>query len=108
MYLGRLGDLGETAKIKSVSVFNNWSRDAATFCFVVPTFKRTELLRFALRSILHQQNLHDYEILVVDDYPTRNDETETMMRNEFCLKDIAYYKNSQNLGQPGNWNKCIE
>ncbi len=108
MYLDRIGDINETAKIKSFSVFNNWSRDVATFCLVVPTFKRATLLRFALRSILCQQNLLDYEILVVDDCPTRNDETETMMCSEFCQKNIAYYKNTKNLGQPGNWNKCIE
>lgn len=107
-YLNRKGDLREVAKIPSVSIINNWEDRIPKFGFVVPTYKRAHLLKHAINSILDQTNLSDYELLVVDDCPERNDETEQLMLSSYNKKGIAYYKHSKNLGQAGNWNKCFE
>lgn len=107
-YLNRQGDLNETARIKSIPLIYNWSEEAPNYCFVLPTYKRADLLKYAIQSILNQKGLEDYEILVVDDCPDRNDETERLMMSDFNLQNIAYYKHEKNLGQPGNWNKCFE
>ena len=107
-YLNKQGDLLETAKMKSICVFNNWEEPKPKFGFVIPTYKRASLLRFAIGSILNQEKVRDYEILVADDNQERDDDTERMMKSEFCIDKIAYYKNSINLGQAGNWNKCFE
>lgn len=106
-YLIRQGDILETAQVDSVCIFNNWMQDKPKFCFVVPTYKRSKLLNYALLSILSLKGLSDYEILVIDDFPERNDETECLMSQKYDLPQLAYYKNTKNLGQPGNWNKCF-
>lgn len=107
-YLNRKGDLAETAKTPSILVFNNWSEDVPKFCFIVPTYKRADLLKYAIESILSQSQAPTFEILVVDDNPDRNDETEDLMKGAFNIPGIAYYKNSRNLRQEGNWNKLFE
>lgn len=107
-YLNRRGDLEETAKVESVCVFRNWQNFAPKFGFIVPTYKRADLLQYALNSILQQESSESYEILVVDDNPERGDVTEQLMVLRYNLPGIAYYKNSKNLKQEGNWNKLFE
>lgn len=106
-YLNRHGDLELTMQTPSVCIFNNFSNEIPEFGYIVPTYKRSDLLKYALQSILSQKGMEYVDILVVDDYSQRNDETERMMLSEFNIPGIAYYKNSKNLGQPGNWNKLI-
>lgn len=106
-YLNRRGDIAETAMVESICLFNNWTEIPPKFCFVVPTYMRAKLLGYALNSILSLQGLSDYEVLVSDDNPERKDDTEMLMLSTYNYPGIAYYKNSSNLGQPGNWNKCI-
>lgn len=107
-YLNRRGDLEETASVESVCVFRNWQNAAPKFGFIVPTYKRADLLQYALNSILLQTTDVDFDILVVDDNPERDDETESLMTSKFNLSRVAYYKNNKNLRQGGNWNKLFE
>lgn len=107
-YLNRKGDLDEIAQIPSINLFNNWTGNPPRFCFIVPTYKRADLLRFALDSILQQVTSESYEILVVDDNPERGDGTERLMMERFNVPGVAYYKNSVNLRQEGNWNKLFQ
>ncbi|MFD0751999.1 glycosyltransferase family 2 protein [Mucilaginibacter calamicampi] len=74
---------------------------------VIPTYKRAVLLKAAIESALNQQNCPDFEVVVVDDNPERNCDTEQLMRS-IADKRISYYKNHQNLGQINNWNRCFE
>lgn len=107
MLLGRKGDLEMIARNHSISIINNWSKQIPKFCFIIPTYRRANLLRFALDSILAIEEPPEYEILVVDDNPDRNDDTETLMLECYNLPGIAYFKNSSNLKQEGNWNKLF-
>lgn len=106
-YLNRHGDMDEIAKIPSINIFNHWEEEKPRFCFIVPTYKRADLLRFALDSILQQDTSESYEILVVDDNPEREDETEKLMLAHYNIPRVAYYKNSVNHRQEGNWNKLF-
>jgi len=94
-------------KIPSESIFNNWTVEVPKFCFIVPTYKRADLLQYALDSILVQETEAKFEILVVDDNPERGDETEMLMQNRYNHLGISYYKNSQNHRQENNWNKLF-
>ena len=107
MYLERKGDMELIAQIPSISIINNWGKTIPTFCFVIPTYRRADLLKYALDSIKAIENAPRYEILVVDDNPERNDETERLMISHYNQPNIAYYKNSKNLRQEGNWNKLF-
>jgi glycosyltransferase involved in cell wall biosynthesis len=71
----------------------------------IPTYKRADLLRHALDSAIKQENIDDYEILVVDNNPERYDETEKLLKEYDNVPFLEYYKNSENLGMAGNWNK---
>lgn len=106
-YLDRMGDMEEIRKIPSVNIFNNWTEEIPKFCFIVPTYKRADLLRYALDSILAQETDVRFEILVVDDNPERGDETEQMMQIRYNCSGVSYYKNSKNHRQEDNWNKLF-
>lgn len=98
-------NIAGTNQTPSVPVFT-WKTDRVPrYTIAIPTYKRTDLLQFAIESCLKQEDFSDYEILVVDNNPERNDETERLMEAKFHLPQIAYYKNTENLGMTGNWNK---
>lgn len=98
-------NMAETAQTPSECLKPFGSHPVPTYCIAIPTYKRTDLLRFALDSALRQEGFSDYEILVVDNNPERGDETEKLMAEYKDNGRVAYYKNSANLGMTGNWNK---
>lgn len=106
-YLDRPGDMQAIADMPSLMIFDQRSSDIPRFGFIVPTYKRADLLQYALESILSQQTEERFEILVVDDNPERNDETEVLMTTRFNLPGIVYYKNMVNHRQENNWNKLF-
>lgn len=80
----------------------------AKFTIAIPTYKRPQLLREAIDSILSQRDVDNglYNILVVDNNSERNDETEIML-SEAQIPNLSYYKNVKNLGAGGNVNRCL-
>ena len=77
------------------------------YTIAIPTYKRAHLLKEALESAIHQNTNIPYHILVVDNNPERNCETEQLM-NLYSASNISYYKNTENIGMTGNWNKLFE
>ena len=77
------------------------------YSIVIPTYKRVDTLKDTLESALNQDYNGEYDIIVCDNNPEKNDETERFM---LSMKDtrILYYKNEENIGMTGNWNRCIE
>jgi glycosyltransferase involved in cell wall biosynthesis len=76
---------------------------------MIPTYKRANLLFEAINSALNQQGINDYEVIVVDNEPIFNEETETQKTiNKISSEKLGYYKNEQNLGMFGNWNRCFQ
>lgn len=73
----------------------------------IPTYKRADLLKEALDSAINQIDYDEYEIIVVDNNPERGCETEQLM-NFYNNPNISYYKNAENIGMFGNWNRCVE
>ena len=90
MLLERKGDLEMIAQNHSISIINNWGNHIPKFCFIIPTYRRAELLQFALDSILAIDNPPDFEMLVVDDNPQRGDETELLMVEKYDIPGMAY------------------
>ena len=92
--------------MKSIKIFSS-NIPEPVFTIAIPTFCRSSLLKEAVLSALNQVTNVPYDIIVVDNNPKRNDETEQLM-NQF--KDnplVGYYKNSSNLGMVGNWNQLF-
>lgn len=98
-------NLQETAQTPSLCIQSFGSYPIPKYTIAIPTFNRVDLLKIAIDSAIHQDDFQDYEILVVDNNPERNDATELLMRHYADHERIAYYKNVKNLGMTGNWNK---
>jgi glycosyltransferase involved in cell wall biosynthesis len=77
---------------------------------VIPTYKRHVLLKEAIDSALNQTNpACDYEVVVVDNEVSDGAVTETeKLINSYNDKKLLYYKNSENIGMFGNWNRGLE
>ncbi|WOO35450.1 glycosyltransferase family 2 protein [Anaerocolumna sp. AGMB13020] len=76
---------------------------------VIPTYKRVDTLKLSINSVLNQNNIENinYEILVIDNDNNFESETELLIKSYKQLP-IRYYKNMENIGQVGNWNRGIE
>lgn len=70
----------------------------------IPTYRRAGLLMEAVGSVLDQHGFSNYEVLVCDNNPDRDDETEMLM-SSYSDPRISYYKNTANIGIVGNWNR---
>lgn len=86
--------------------FENISNPFITY--TIPTYKRAYLLKETLHSILNQLPVNfQWDIIVVDNEAGEGNETEQVIRelNDFR---ILYYRNAENIGVDGNYNRCIE
>lgn len=77
------------------------------YTIAIPTYKRTETLIDTIESALAQVRSEDYHVIVVDNNPERNDKTELLMAKYKENPKVSYYKNRENVGMAGNWNKCF-
>ena len=73
----------------------------------IPTYRRVELLKEALLSVINQKDYSNYNIIVVDNDDSENRDVEKMIL-ALNSEKISYYKNEKNIGVFGNWNRCIE
>lgn len=96
-------------EVGSHLIFGDINRKAPTYTFLIPTYKRPQLVLRAVNSILSQKTDEEYDILVVDNEPERETETEEIFK-ELCDKhaNIYYYKNEANIQCYPNWNRCYE
>ena len=77
------------------------------YSILIPTYKRVSTLKDTIGSALNQDFNGDFNIIVCDNNPERGDETERYVAS---LNDarVLYYKNRENIGMTGNWNRCFE
>jgi glycosyltransferase involved in cell wall biosynthesis len=70
----------------------------------IPTYNRAGMIGKAIESALAQSYPH-LEVIVVDNAST--DDTESIVR-QFADSRMVYYRNDENLGLFGNFNRCLE
>lgn len=73
---------------------------------IIPVFNGGENFKRCLQSAISQDH-DDFEIIVVDNCSTDGSFEHTKQLASFCNK-LTVYRNDQNLGRIGNWNKCLE
>lgn len=94
--------------MSSIQIYDS-NIESPEVTIAIPTYKRGDLLIEAIESALNQENFHcNYDILVVDNNPERGDVTEVAMEKYSMTPNVAYYKNKENLGPIGNWNRLYE
>lgn len=94
--------------VESIIVQGNNFEHKPLLSITIPTYKRVATLKYTLESAINQKGNHDYEIIVVDNNPEREDATEIFMRNYSSVSNLKYYKNAKNIGMGGNWCRCID
>lgn len=97
----------EIADIPAILIQGTIPSETIDISITIPTFKRIKTLKATIESALAQGD-YNYNIIVVDNNPERNDETEIFMKEYKDNDRILYYKNSENLGMSGNWSRCVE
>lgn len=97
------------AHVKSNLIYGTLPAEKPDVSIMTPTFRRADLLRESLDSALNQKTQYSYTITVVDNDAEGDAATDALMK-EYCEKysNILYYRNEQNIGMYGNWNRCIE
>ena len=70
----------------------------------IPVYNAGEYLSHAISSVL-TQCFTDLELIVVDD--CSSEPTESVIAG-FDDSRLRFYRNTQNLGLVGNWNRCLE
>ncbi|HCE55000.1 MAG TPA: hypothetical protein DER05_08355 [Lutibacter sp.] len=100
-------NFAKTANIPSIQIITCDFDFKPKISIVIPTYKRVDLLKEAIDSAIHQIGYENYDILVVDNDPERYCDTEALLMSYNCSR-LIYYKNTENIGMFGNWNRCIE
>lgn len=94
--------------IESVLIYGKHYEKPPMITIVLPTYKRIDLIRRAINSVLEQEDFNDYQLLIVDNEPIFDCETELeKMIKEINSDKIIYYRNSENIGLYANWNRGI-
>ncbi len=93
--------------VRSEIRFSDNKIDNPQVTIAIPTYKNPNTLFEALDSALNQDNAPLYNIIIVNNDP----EDDNNILNQLMSYDsgrIIYYRNSKNIGQFGNWMRCVE
>ena len=108
-YMEFVDSFKKSAQIESRLILGNLELCSQPIVsIVIPTFRRPEFLEFALDSALNQTDAGcSYEVIVVDNDPTSQEISETeKLISRYQNPNLLYYRNDENLGIAGNWNRC--
>lgn len=97
------------AHVKSKLIYGKLPAEKPDISVMIPTFRRADLLKEAIDSALKQKTRYHYIIAVIDNDAEGDEATDKLLK-AYCEKhaNILYYRNKQNIGMFGNWNRCIE
>ena len=100
-------NFNKTENVSSIEIIKSKLNYIPRVTIAIPTFKRHSLLKEAIDSALKQIHYDRFDIIIVDNNPQRNCETEKLLNSLDDLR-ISYYKNDSNIGMAGNWNRLFE
>lgn len=93
--------------VPSELLYSDSAVDAPSISIVMPTYKNQDIIFRAIESAINQKDAPMYEIVIVDNNPDEDhafiDRLKEMKSNR-----IRYYKNAENIGMFGNFNRCVE
>ncbi|MEI8250931.1 MAG: glycosyltransferase family 2 protein [Synechococcus sp. ELA057] len=78
----------------------------------IPTYRRHYLLRRALQSAITQVTNAELEIIVVENPSASAAQPRLSETEHYCTQfknaKLRYFRNEENFGMVGNWNRCLE
>ena len=99
----------EFKDVKSHLVLGDLDNKSPKVSILMPVYSHYEYFEKALTSAIQQDYQDDYEIVIVDNNPLDDTITEYQKIIERAnTSKILYYRNEQNIGLFGNWNRCVE
>jgi len=104
-FLARENCFKREAHLKSYLVYGDLNTPIPTYSIIIPTLDRAELFEESLKSAINQNGFKDYEIIVLDVSPKRDNETSKLMNKYKKYKNIFYYKCEEELI---GWNRGLE
>lgn len=101
------------ATFKAIESVLIWHKDDCPqqpkVSIIMPVYNHSDFFRIALSSAIAQSYADDYEIVVVDNNPLSDTKTpHQLIAESFDSNKVRYYRNRENIGMFGNWNRSIE
>jgi glycosyltransferase involved in cell wall biosynthesis len=81
--------------------------DKAIYTIAITVYNRVDFLKQCIDSAISQKTETIYSIIVIDDFPQRNNNVEKLMMQYANFPNISYYKKSRNEGLINNMNRCF-
>ncbi len=98
-----------TKEIESNLIYGDPQKCNPEVCIMIPTYRRANGLELSLQSVFKQTGTVSYGIIVIDNDSSVDPDTDELMRKITIAHDnVLYYRNAENIGIAGNWNRCIE
>lgn len=95
--------------VESVLIWGDLSKISPYITIAIPTYKRVDLLKEAIDSVINQDGDIPYEIIILDNDSINEGKSETLQLVKSYNNDKLYYfKHKENIGMIGNWNRCFE
>lgn len=95
--------------VESIRLYGEHKDISPKVSITIPTYRRPELLKESVESAINQDGYDDYEIIIVDNDATGEFDGQIIeMLKSFASDKVVYYRNQENIGMFGNWNRCIE
>jgi glycosyltransferase involved in cell wall biosynthesis len=107
--LGYVECFSEHSHVSSRLIIGGQQGVSPFFTIAIPTYKRLDLLKEAIQSALSQDTGIPFEVIVVDNNPDPDDATATdALVAAFSSPKLSLYRNEENIGMFGNWNRCLQ
>lgn len=79
------------------------------FSVIMPVYGNPKYFVHSFNSVVHQDADFSYEVIIVDNTPIDDTKSDVLKLVESAnLPYVFYYRNEENIGMSGNWNRGIE
>lgn len=97
------------SNVKSELIADYCSEIVPVVSIMIPTYKRPHLLKETIYSAINQKTDVKFEIVIVDNDCSKEFEEELLVLIDDCKNcNIRFFRNEDNIGMFGNWNRCFE
>lgn len=104
-FFGYDNELDKYDQVSSVLIKGNVNISSPYFSIIIPTYNRLCELYYSIKSALCQE-FDDYEVIVLENGISEKTNYCAKIISEFKDERLLYYRNEENIGTIGNWNRA--
>lgn len=107
--LGFRNSFSQFKNVRSELIIDSERIEPPYFSICIPTYRRPDLLIEAVLSAVNQHADMPHEIVIVDNEQDVfwSSQVDKLLRG-LNAPQVRLFRNSENLGMFGNWNRCLE